>query len=58
MNESEIFEAIEKGKNVYWKNASYKVILCGRYSLYTVFKPKRSIRALMTLEYKECFIGV
>ena len=58
MNESEIIEAIEKGKNVYWKNTGYKVILCGQYSLYTVFKYNDSIRALMTLEYKECFVGV
>ena len=58
MNESEIIEAIEKGKNVYWKNADYKVILRGQYSLYTVFKYNESIRALMTLEYKDCFIGV
>lgn len=58
MNESEIIEALEQGKNVYWKNAGYKVILCGRYSLYTVFKYNDPIRALMTSEYKECFIGV
>ena len=58
MNESEIMEAIEKGKNVYWKNERYKVILCGRYSLYTVFKYNDSTRALVAMEYKNCFIGV
>ena len=26
MNESEIIEAIEKGKNVYWKNVGYKIL--------------------------------
>ena len=58
MDESEIIEAIEKGKNVYWQNERYKVILCGQYSLYTVLKYNDSIRALMTLGYKDCFIGV
>lgn len=58
MTEHEIIQAIKDNKNVCWKNKAYKVILCGEYSLYTIFEYNESMCALMQSEYKDCFIEV
>ena len=55
MNMQQIKQVVQDGKDVFWYNGSYRVILQND-CLYTVFKYNASMCKLQECEYNDCFI--
>ena len=55
MNMQQIKQAVQDGKDVFWGNEGYQVILQND-CLYTIFKYNASMCKLQECEYKDCFI--
>ena len=55
MNMQQIKQAVQDGKNVFWSNEGYRVILQND-DLHTIFKYNESMCKLQECEYKDCFI--
>ena len=55
MNMQQIKQAVQDGKDVFWSNEGYRVILQDD-RLYTIFKYNDSMCGLKECEYKDCFI--
>ena len=51
----QIKQAVQDGKDVFWGNEGYQVIL-ENDCLYTIFKYNASMKELQEGEYKDCFI--
>ena len=55
MNMHQIKQAVQDGKDVFWSNEGYRVLLQND-DLYTIFKYNESMCKLQECEYKDCFI--
>ena len=55
MNMHQIKQAVQDGKDVFWSNEGYRVLLQND-GLYTIFKYNESMCKLQECEYKDCFI--
>lgn len=55
MSYLEITEAIKQGKNVYWINTAYRVLL-ENGKLYEINVYNESMCGLQESQYKDCFI--
>ena len=51
----QIKQAVQDGKDVFWVNEGYQVIL-ENDELYTIFKYNESMCKLQECEYNDCFI--
>ena len=51
----QIKQAVQDGKDVFWSNEGYRVILESD-SLYTIFTHNESMCKLQECEYNDCFI--
>ena len=55
MDMQQIKQAVQDGKDVFWSNEGYRVILQND-DLHTIFKYNESMCKLQECEYKNCFI--